>query len=71
MICPDKERSTLNAEALPDPVRKLRQFSQAEAQLLGSVNYCFFPSPPAQPAQSPSNGDTQPESITRFTRVPR
>jgi hypothetical protein len=71
MIYSDKSRSELNAESLPDTVRNLRHFSQAEAQLLGSVNYCFFPSSLVQPAQSAGIENTQPESNNRLTRMPR
>jgi hypothetical protein len=62
---------TLNPESLPDAVRIFRHFSQAEAQLLGSVNYCFFPASLVQSPKATGNDDTQQESSDRLTRVPR
>ena len=71
MISPEKDHRTSNAGALPDDVRNLRHFSQAEAQLLGSVKYCFFPSSLLQPAQSTRTEAAQLESTSRLARVPR
>jgi hypothetical protein len=71
MNCPDHARSSLNAAELPDTLKSLRQFSQAEAQLLGSVNYCFFPSSLFEASQSQGTEETPPESAHTLLRVPR
>jgi hypothetical protein len=71
MISPDETQRKLNARALPDAVRVLRQFSQAEARLLGSVNYCFFPSPLEQPAQSTEAVDAKSRPALRFIGTSR
>jgi hypothetical protein len=71
MNCPDHVRSSLNAAQLPDALKSLRQFSQAEAQLLGSVNYRFFPSSLLQPSQSQGAEINQPQSARPSIRMPR
>ena len=70
MICPDKARSEFDITRLPDTLRNLRHFSQAEAHLLGSVNYCFFPSPFVDSAPSMDIEDTQQQSSSRSIKVP-
>jgi hypothetical protein len=71
MNCPDHARSSLYAAELPDALKSLSQFSQAEAQLLGSVNYCFFPSSLFRPEQLQSTEKNQPHSARPFIGMSR
>lgn len=71
MICPDETRSTLNAEPSPGTVWDLRQLSQAEAQVLGSVNYCVLPTPTLEPVQEAATGAAQRDAAGRLTRSKR
>jgi hypothetical protein len=71
MNSPDHARSCLNAPELPDILKSLRQFSQAEAQLLGSVNYCFLPSSLLRTEQFEGTEENQPQSACPFIGMPR
>jgi hypothetical protein len=71
MNCPDRARSNSISAQLPDAVKNLREFSQAEARLLGSVNYCFFPASLEESAQSQGAEENQPQSGRPFFRIPR
>lgn len=71
MIRPDHSRNTLAADALSGAVRDLRQISQAEAQLLGSVNYRILPTPTLEPYRQTASGEAQPTSTRRLIEKSR